>query len=384
LKGTAALKGGLFVLLALGGACAHAPGRPREITLDPIEVRAGDPESVALAALNADELFEVGTAAFAAGNYERAARAFETLIAGPPAASAHTLDDAHYNAGLAWERMGESLRALRHFLPLMDHTSGEAWASAALRAAENLYHLEAYEDAAEILHTLAERSRSDPALRIEALVKEAVCRLELGDDAGAETRLRQALGRWTLERREDETRIDPFYPAQATFFLGEVYRLRFEAHPFDPSAALDRLEADLGEKTTLLLTAQGYYLRAIRLGEARWAAAAGYELGRLYEVFYRQMMRARFPDTLRDPAERLAYQQLLQREIRALLEKALGAYERTLAATERLGLRGRWRERIEAGLERVRSLLLEAPATPGPPDPPDVLHAPGEANHGSA
>ncbi len=369
------------LIVASSCACAHAPGRPREITLDPIEVRAGDPERVALAALNAEELFEVGTAAFAAGNYERAARAFETLIAGHPDAPARTLDDAHFNAGLAWERMGESLRALRHFLPLLDHEAGDAWASAALRAAENLYHLEAYEDAAELLHTLAERSRSDPALRIEALVKEAVCRLELGDDTGAETRLRQALGRWALERRKDETRIDPFYPAQATFFLGEVYRLRFEAHPFDPDAPLDRLEADLGEKTGLLLTAQGYYLRAIRLGEARWAAASGYELGRLYEVFYRQMIRARTPGTLRDPAERLAYQQLLQQEIRALLEKALGAYERTLAATERLGLRGRWRERIEAGLERVRSLLLETATSPPSPESPK---APTEASDGSA
>jgi len=346
----------------LSTACATSgpnprTNQPRQLVLEEVEVRGGSAERVALAALNVDELFGVGLAAHARGDYERAAAAFEAVIAGHP--DSLRLDDAHFNAGLSWERMGESLRAADHFLPLLDRQSGEAWEGAALRASDNLYHLEAYADAARILHALAEHSRQDPNLRIEALVKEGVCLLESGRDTEAETRLRQALGRYHIERRRDEIGVDTLFPAQGQFFMGEIYRLRFEAGHLDATRTVEALEADLNAKGALMLSAQGHYLRAIRMGEAKWAAAAGYELGRLYEVFHRHITLARMPLALKDPAERLAYQQVLQAEIRALLEKALSAYERTLSTAERIGVKGRWRERIEAGLDRVRSLLME-------------------------
>ncbi|MDF1563704.1 MAG: hypothetical protein P1V51_11720 [Deltaproteobacteria bacterium] len=355
--------------LAAGCATTTTTGQARELELPAVEVRAGSPERVALAALNVEELFQVGMAAHTRGDYERAAMAFESVIAGHP--DSPRVADAHFNAGLSWERMGESLRAVDHFLLLLGHQDGSAWEGAALRASDNLYHLEAYADAAALLHELAERSRHDPDLRIEALVKEGVCLLEMGRDVDAESRLRQALGRYHLERREDEDSLDTLYPAQGQFFLGEVYRLRFESGELDAAQSLEGLEADLTAKGALLLSAQGHYLRAIRMGEAKWAAAAGYELGRLYEIFHRQITRARLPLELKDPAERLAYQQVLQAEVRALLEKALSAYERTLATAERIGVQGRWRERIEAGLDRVRSLLLEETLAPEPePEPP--------------
>lgn len=365
----------LALLLATGCATTGAGKVPRQLVLEPVEVHAGSAEQVALAALNVEELFQVGMAAHARGDHERAARAFEAVIVGHPTTA--RLDDAHFNAGLSWERMGESLRAVEHFVPLLDRQTGDAWEGSALRAADNLYHLEAYPDAITILHALAEHSRHDPNLRIEALVKEGVCLLEEGRDAEAETRLRQALGRYHLERRRDEISVDTLFPAQGQFFLGEVYRLRFESSELDATRSLEALETDLTAKGALLLSAQGHYLQAIRMGEAKWAAAAGYELGRLYEVFHRHITRARLPLQLKDPAERLAYQQVLQTEVRALLEKALTAYERTLSTAERIGVKGRWRERIEAGLDRVRSLLLEeeVPTTeeasepPGPPAP---------------
>ena len=356
----------LLALLAGTGclgsqAAGRGPESVRRVALPPVEVVAGGPASLELADLNADELWSLGVAAYAAGEYERAGRAFRRLalvFADDPRAP-----EAHYNAGLAWERMGEYLWALSHYERLLDVYQGKDWRDVAFRAAEALYHLEDFGRAAELLHSVAEAEGVSMPERIEALVKEGVCLLELGEDEAAEQRLRRAVGRYHIERRRSEVALDDFYPAQGQFFLGEVYRLRFERARLDPASGDQRtLAEDLEHKAELLLSAQGHYLRAIRIGHPKWATAAGFQIGRLYEELFDQMVHASMPPELDGAAERLAYRDLLSERVRVLLGKAMTAYERTLAAAERTGVKGAWRARVEASLERVKALLREAVA----------------------
>lgn len=357
----------LLVLVLLTGCSAHHSGRIYEVELEEVEIVAGGPDVMEIADHNDVELFVVGEAAFADQEYEKAGIAFSRLTDVFP--ESPRLDEAHYNAGLAWERAGEFLWALPHYQILTRYQSGRDWRDAAFRQSETLYHLEDYAAAADLLHEISKDEHLTMNERIEALVKEGVCLVETGNESTAEILLRKALGHYIRESRAGDETIDDYYAAQGQFFLGEIYRLRFERSPLDPSILdLKVLHDDFEHKAGLLLSAQGHYLRAIRLGHARWAAASGFRVGRLYEVLHEQLVNSRLPLSLADPNERLAYADLLREEVRVVLTKSMIAYERTLAAAERIGLQDAWRRRIESSLERVKEMLLQQRTSGDVPD----------------
>ena len=168
--------------------------------------------------------------------------------------------------------------------------------------------------------------------------------------------------------------VDDYTPAQGQFFLGEIYRLHCEAVTFDPEAKADQLSQTLEYKAELLLSAQGHYLRAIKVGNGYWATAAGERIGSLYEVLHKQMMESPTPKEL-STEEGEVYRQEVRRRIKILLTKAIGVYESTVATAQRIGSSGPFVERARASLERMKQLLLaeadiaDAPDDPPPPDP---------------
>ena len=92
--------------------------------------------------------------------------------------------------------------------------------------------------------------------------------------------------------------MDDYFPAQAQFFLGEIYRLHYEGVKLDPDEKGGRAVTDLEYKAELLLSAQGHYLRAIRIGNGYWATAAGARIGGLYENLHDQMIHSPAPKEL--------------------------------------------------------------------------------------
>ncbi|MGZ6078204.1 MAG: hypothetical protein ACXWK6_10405, partial [Myxococcaceae bacterium] len=163
---------------------------------------------------------------------------------------------------------------------------------------------------------------------------------------------------------------DEYVTAQGQFFLGEIYRLHCEGVTFDPDAKADALSKTLEYKAQLLLSAQGHYLRAIKIGNGYWATAAGERIGNLYEVLYRQMMDSPTPKEL-NPEETEAYRQELRRRIKILLTKAIGVYETTVATAERIGTAGPFVARARESLERMKQLLLAEADVPDEPPPPE-------------
>ena len=327
-----------------GGAPAQA------IRFDPAQV-VGDPE---LEKLNDEELFAGGTSAYAAGDYRKAARYFDRLAESFPR-SAHRRV-ALYQAGLAHERLEEWQLALERFTELADPAKGTGDAlDAAFRVAETLYHLERNADAAAILEMIAQRADLPAPKRIEAQVQHGICLLEAGLAQPAEASLRKALAMWNeLPNKED---VDKYFPGQAQFFLGEIYRLHYESVALDPSKGADALARDLEDKAQLLLSAQGHYLRAIRLGQPYWATAAGAQIGALYENLYEQMVSAPTPPELSGEQVDL-YRQELRKRIRVLIAKAINVYEGTLEAAERIGAQNAFVDRTRASLKKMKDLLL--------------------------
>jgi tetratricopeptide (TPR) repeat protein len=350
---------GRFVLLGLAlglGACATSRGvRQERLEFEPLVITPGPPEQLELAHLNDEELLALGTSAFAAEDFEKAARCFVRLLEAYPQ-SPHQRE-AIFNAGLAYERLGRFAEALELFKQIMEPAKGlEDALHAAFRAAECHYHLNEFPAAIAILSVLAEREDIPAQERLQAKVERGICLIENDDLDQAEAALRASLN-WWRDHREAE-RLDEYFPGQAQFFLGEIYRLYFEKVDLQPDSGDEKLAKDLEYKCELLLSAQGHYLRAIRIGDVQWATAAGFRIGALYEQLYDDMLGAKAPTGF-DEEQAQVYREELRKKVRVLLTKAMSIYERTLAAAERIGVENPFVQRTKRSLDRMKQLLLE-------------------------
>ncbi len=352
----------VFALLALGACATGRAGRTEVIKFDPVVITPGSPEERELANLNDDELFALGTSAYAAGDWAKAARCFERLADAYPQ-SPH-FGAATYNAGLSLERTGKYGEALERFRVLADPAKGKGDAlDAAFRVAECHYHLDDYPPAIEVLTTLAAREDIPAQDQLQARVHRGICLVENGQLDEAERQLRESLGWW--ERRNQIERLDEYFPSQAQFFLGEIYRLYFEHVELNPDRGEEKLGEDLEYKCELLLSAQGHYLRSIRIGHGQWATSSGFRIGALYETLYDAMLNARVPADLNEEEAEI-YRKELRKRVRVLITKAISIYERTLAAAERIGSETPFVEQTRRSLERMKDILLEEPETAEP------------------
>ena len=349
------------------GASAAAPAAgPAELSYEPeqVEVSRLDLE---LAGKNDEELFAIGQAAFSAGDHQRAATAFARLADLFPR-SRHEAA-ALYDAGLAYARLERWRLALERFRALSRKYEGPDATEAAFKTAECHYHLEEREAAHALLAALAQRTDLPPAEHVRALTQRGIVELELGRADDAEASLRLAVSAW--KQGSESERLDDYFPAQAQFYLGEVYRGHFLAVALDPSRDGEAaLAKDLETKAELLLSAQGHYLRAIRMGNVDWAVAAGFRIGELYDALHAALTGAPLPPGL-DEEEAAAYRGELRKKVRVLVTKAITTYEQTLAVAGRSRLEhNRFVAETQASLDRMKRALAEAPADdPAAPEP---------------
>lgn len=350
------VKNAIALALLAGSACSSLRSAEKkelpaaQIQMEPVEI-TGDPR---LEKLNDEELFAAGESAFAAHDYRAAARYFDRLVDFYP--NSHHLRSAAYNAGLAHAKGGDWENALWRFSLLADPARGTGDAlDAAFQQAEALYQLGRYGDAIAILTRLGLRPDLTDAERLQADVQRGVCEVEEGRLEEGEATFRRALVAYQAE--EDSGRVDDFYPAQAQFFLGEIYRLRYQMVSLDPNQRADELAKDLEYKAELLLSAQGHYLRTIRMGNRYWSTASGERIGGLYENLYQHLINSPVPKEL-DEEEAPVYRQELRKKIRVLITKAINVYERTLEAAERVGAANPFVEQTRESLRKMKELLL--------------------------
>lgn len=328
-----------------------APDRPtRSAEFEPLTI-TGDLE---LAKLNDEELYAAGTAAFAAEDWRQTARYLGRLADFFPQ-SAHRRE-ALSRAGAAHARLGEWAEAHARFSELSDPQRGTGEAlDAAFGLAEALYHLDRHEEAAAILQLLVGRADLPPARHMESLVQQGICELEAGRRELAEATLRDALDYGASPGAAPE--VGDYFPAQAHFFLGEIYRLHYEDVPVEPSRGVDLFAKHLEDKAELLLSAQGHYLRSIRVGNGHWATAAGARIGALYQDFHDRLVSSAPPPEV-PPEEADLYRAELRKRVRVLLTKAVRVYEETLDAAVRVGVSGPFIDQAKQGLEKVKALLV--------------------------
>lgn len=348
--------------MLLASACATAqrappaaPAASPRLEFPPEEVKVS-PLDRELAGKNDEELFALGTAAYGAGDFPRAAAAFARLVDHFPA-SRHA-PAALFDAGLAYERAGEWRLALERFRALERGFEGPDTVEASFRVAECQYHLRELGDARATLDRLAARDGLPAAERVRALAQRGIVELEDGRAEEAERSLRLAVS--TFQSASEAQRLDEQYAAQAQYYLGEIYRGWFRALPLDPSKGDGAaLQHDLEQKAEMLLSAQGHYLRAIRMGNDRWAVASGFRIGELYDELRSQLLDAPLPQGL-DAEHGAAYRGELRRRVRVLAAKAITAYEQTLSRAARAGVDDlRFLAEAQDALARLKAALAD-------------------------
>jgi hypothetical protein len=319
------------------------------------------PLDLELADRNDEELFAIGVAAYGAADWPRAAAAFARL-ADVHEGSRHRTA-ALFNAGLAYERLEEWRLALERFRAAQRAPGNADAVESAFRVAECQYHLGELGDARATLDALARREDLSAGDRVRALAQRGIVELEHGAPEEAERTLRLAIS--TFDAASEAERLDGGFAAQAQYYLGEVYRGWFRALPLDPARGDEEgLRRDLEHKAETLLSAQGHYLRALRMGNDRWAIASGFRIGELYDELRAQLLDAPLPPGL-DEEQARAYRAELRREVRVLAAKAITAYEQTLARAARSGVEDvRFLSDAQAALERLKAALAED-AKPG-------------------
>ncbi len=321
---------------------------PEDVTVSPLDLE--------LAEKNDEELFAVGTAAYGARDYVRAAAAFARIPDRFPGTRHEAT--ALFDAGLAYEQLAEWRLALERFRALSRGWEGPDALEAAFKVAECLYQLHDLPETHATLSAISARPDLPLAARVRVLTQLGVVEREDGRPDEAERTLRRALSAW--QGAGDSERLDPYYPAQAEYTLGETYADWFRALPLDPSQGDDRkLQADLEHKSEMLLSAQGHYLRAIRMGEDRWAVASGIRVGELYDEFRRQLLDAPLPPGLDEEAAQ-AYRAELRARLRVLATKAVEAYEASLSRAGRAGVDDlRFLADAQASLQRLKAALAD-------------------------
>lgn len=339
------------------GAPAAPPGAERAPAITfPAETLVATPLDVELAGKNDEELFAIGTAAFGSGDFKRAAAAFSRVVDLFPGSPHHAA--ALYDAGLSYERTGDWMLALERFRALEKGWDGPDALEASFRIAECRYHLEDLPAAHAKLDEIVGRPGLSAADRVRALAQRGVVELEMGRAEQAEATLRSAVLAW--QAAADRERLDEYYAAQAQYYLGEVYAGWFRALPLEPDLGDEALlSRQLEDKAEMLLSAQGHYLRAIRLGNDTWAVASGFRIGELYDGLRAQLIDAPLPPGL-SGEEAEAYRKELRRKLRVLATKAITAYEQTLQRASRSGVDDlRFLADAQASLERLRKVLAD-------------------------
>lgn len=348
------------------GACASGPSATptadsgeavaeQQMLVDPTLVRVKEGQTQETELLGPEEVFQRAFDAFQGRRYEEAARHYELVIA--YFATTRYYLPALYNAGLTYEQLRDWPRAAQQYRRIMDKFSGEKEAlDAHYRLANALGEMGEHAEVVELMGQalLRDLSHFD---RLEAHVRRAWAAMETGDYKEAEQGFRTALR--LNEQAPDEVRLEESFQwiARSHVGLGQVYHRRVAEIPL--KLPPERMSQDLERKAELFMSAQGHYLRALRVHNPQWSVAAGYMIGRLYEDFYVDMFTAEIPLDLTE-AQLGVYFEELRKQIRPLMARAIEVYERNMALSERLGEAREgmdWVERTGTHLMRLRAYL---------------------------
>ncbi|UJR81830.1 tetratricopeptide repeat protein [Sandaracinus amylolyticus] len=372
------------LLAACGAARTSAPTGPAvQLEETRIVARHTSGGELELDSYDASQLFQRAYELGQRGECAAAVELYDRVVAEFP--SSRYLSPALYNAGLCLKDAGDLAGAVERWSMLLERVPDAPDAKhARFLMTAALVELERWEPALDSAELLLDRDdlRSDE--RLEAMARRAEALFGLRRIEDAERAARDALAYYRT-RQGEELIADEYFAAAANFVLAETIRTRSEALALPDSDVVTQRET-LDRRAQLLLDAQRAYFDTMRHTDARWAAAAGYRIGAMYEHLYRAITEAPVPPPPPDrpltgdalEIYRREYRGQLADRVRPLVRHAIRYWELTLLMVERTGVRSDWVERTRTELDRARQLLLGGPLSDTEPEPARALGSPSD------
>jgi tetratricopeptide (TPR) repeat protein len=292
---------------------AKAPQRAAEVYL---ALAKDYPQSplAEKAAFGAGQVYEKGA------YFDRAADAYELVYDkfGKRSRDPEKVADALYDAGVLRQALGQNKRAIAHYKTYARTYRGRKDADdVAFRIGE------VYEASGDDGH-------ADQAFRayagshhghhvIEAHVRAGRTSYRLGQLRRAGKEMETALKLWKREHGKDKD-ADKAWAAEARYYQGELIFRAYEKVTLDVKPR--QLSRRLKQKAALLAKAQKVYLDVVNYEDLKWATAALYRVGQVYEGFGEALTNAPTPAGL-SKADQQAYRDGLDSYVIDIQDKAV-------------------------------------------------------------
>ena len=353
-----------LILLALMTAigCASQPikkpptGIIDEVALDPTLIKAtveGDKVGPSVV-IDSAQVFADAQAAFKKRQYDKALEHYALIIEHFRESDYYLA--ALYNSGLALDFQRRHEEAARAYRAVFKAFPGRPEATDALfRLAGSLDKLGRHEEVIEVVEQISGRTGRVVGDHVEIHVR-------LGDALLATNRISEAEAAYSealkLNRRapvDEALPDDAYFVVAAQYGVGQVYHELFRAIKF--RLPVERMDQDLKDKIRLFDQTQSLYIRTIRLGHPYWTTASRYQIARMYEDFYADLLASEIPRLTDEEAE--LYFEELRKKLRPLMDRALQYYERTITLSERRGVDNEYTAETQEALERLKSYLTD-------------------------
>lgn len=279
--------------------------------------------------------------------FDRAADAYELVAKNYPRTDRGP--DALFDAGVLRQALGQSDKAIDHYQQYArryrkrDDAEEVAFRIAVVHEEAKQYRsaYKAYRD--------YEKRYPRGKFRIEALARAGRTAMRMGQPKRARDPLEATLRAFSKQSGDAKAEAAP-WAAEARYLQGElIYR---QYADIDLSVKPQKLQRTLDKKTALLEKAQGVYLEVVELGDPRWATAALYRMGSVFEEFASSLRRAPTPAGLSD-ADAKAYRDQLDMYVIGVEEKAISLYTTGYKKALELGVLNDFTHKLRTALGRM-------------------------------
>ncbi|HTV23002.1 MAG TPA: tetratricopeptide repeat protein, partial [Polyangiaceae bacterium] len=259
--------------------------------------------------------------------------------------------DASYNAVLLYTSLGNRQRAIATGESFQRRYPGDALTDEVTFLMGKAHEQAEDWRSAQTLYARYASSAKLPSRRIEALVRLAVARVELGDEGGA----REALDRAVKEHKTHQRALDErgrYFGARAHFM--QAQRVLAEFEQIKVEGDVKQLSQRLKRKADLLKRASSALLETAKLGVAEWTTASLYQVGSIYESFAKALVNSPAPSSL-SPEQAEEYRMQIDEFVVPIEEKSIEAYESGYKKALDLGIFNAWTAKMREALGRLNT-----------------------------
>lgn len=294
------------------------------------------------AAFNAGQIYE-GVAQF-----ELAAEAYEGHYKNFP--KSKKAADAVFNAGVLRQALGQHQRAIDHYNTYAKKFKERKDASEVAFRIGVVYE-EAGDDgrADRAFRDFAKRYGRTSPRAMEAHVRSARTALRLGHIKRAATELDEALKIFKKAGKDTKAKLRSL-AAEARYYQGDLIYRDFEQISLDVKPKL--LGKVLEKKTKLLDKAQTIYLDVINYEDLKWATAALYRVGQIYDGFAESLRDAPAPKELSE-ADQASYKEELEIYVIEIEERAIELFSAGYEKAISMKVYNQYTQKIREALGRL-------------------------------